>query len=172
MSNPIINFVVRGFQFLFAIIVLGLSVSLIRDHHWGNLPATLGFAAFVGGVSIVGALLGIAASWVTFLEGTIGLIIDGLVAIINVAGGILMAIKMKGAQCKDDGSLENANKLVRNDMLNGGCIDKETCYWFSDPDKIVSHCRESQADFVFMFLIAALLAASALLTFLRMRKGY
>lgn len=83
-----------------------------------------------------------------------------------------MALKLKGAQCKGNKSEENSRKLVYNDMLNGGCLDKETCYWFRDLGKILSHCRESQADFVFMFLIAVLLAASALLTFLRIRKSY
>lgn len=89
MAGSLTNFAIRGFQFLFGIVVLGLSVSLIRDHHWGNLPATLGFAAFVGGVTILGALLGLAATWVSFLEGAIGLIIDGVVALINTAGGIV-----------------------------------------------------------------------------------
>lgn len=55
IANPILNFVVRGFQALFGVVVLGISVSLIRGHHWGSLPASLGFSAFVGGVTILGA---------------------------------------------------------------------------------------------------------------------
>lgn len=82
-----------------------------------------------------------------------------------------MAIKMKGVQCKDNGDSDNAYNIIRNDMLNGGCIG-ERCYWYDNVNKILSHCRESQADTVFMFLTVAVLAASALLTFLRMRKGY
>ena len=89
MSNPLVNFIVRGFQFIFGVVILGLSVSMIRDHHWGNLPSTLGFAAAVGGVTILGALIGITATWISLLEGFVGLIVDGFVAIINAAGGIV-----------------------------------------------------------------------------------
>lgn len=89
MTSPLVGFVLRGFQALFAIVVLGLSVTLIRGHHWGNLPAVLGFSAFVGGLSFLAALVGLAGSFFSFLEGTIGLIIDGVVAVINIAGGIV-----------------------------------------------------------------------------------
>ncbi|CAO2657191.1 Nn.00g033170.m01.CDS01 [Neocucurbitaria sp. VM-36] len=171
MSNPLINFIVRGFQFLFGVVILGLSVSMIRDHQWGSLPATLGFAAVVGGVTILGALIGIAATWISLLEGAIGLIIDGFVAVINAAGGIAMAVKLNGVQCKA-GSFDNGLKLVRNDILNGGCRAKDVCYYYDDPDKILSLCKESQADTVFMFLTVVLLAVAAVFTFLRMRKGY
>lgn len=91
IANPILNFVVRGFQALFGVVVLGISVSLIRGHHWGSLPASLGFSAFVGGVTILGAALGVAALFLTFLDGMVGLIIDALVALINAAGGIVSA---------------------------------------------------------------------------------
>ncbi|KAF1841598.1 uncharacterized protein K460DRAFT_292460 [Cucurbitaria berberidis CBS 394.84] len=172
MANPLVNFVIRGFQFLFAIVILGLSVSLIRHHHWGNLPATLGFAAFVAGVSILGAFVGIAATWVSMLDGAVGLIIDGVVAVINAAGGIAMAVKLNGVQCKVEGSDDNSLKMIENNMLNGGCLSKSICYWYTEPLKILSLCKVSQADTVFMFLTVFLLAVSAVFTFLRMRKGY
>lgn len=91
IANPLLNFVVRGFQALFGIVVLGISVSLIRGHHWGGLPASLGFSAFVGGVTILGAALGVAGLFFSFLDGMIGLIVDGVVAVINAAGGIVSA---------------------------------------------------------------------------------
>jgi hypothetical protein len=79
----------RGFQFLFGVVILGLSVTLIRGHHWGSLPASLGYAAFVGGLTIVAALIGIAGTWISFLEGIVGMALDGLVAILNIIGGIV-----------------------------------------------------------------------------------
>lgn len=88
----ITNFILRSFQALFAIVVIGLSVTLIRGHHWGNLPVVLGFSAFVGGLSFLTAIVGLAAAWFSFLEGTVGLIIDGVVAVINIAGGIVRLI--------------------------------------------------------------------------------
>lgn len=91
----IANFALRGFQFLFGIVVLGLSVTLIRGHHWGSTPASLGFAAFVGGISILASLIGLAGTWVSFLEGVVGLAIDGVVALINIAGGVVSPTCLK-----------------------------------------------------------------------------
>jgi hypothetical protein len=88
-TSPIINWALRAFQALFGIVILGLSVTLIRGHHWGNLPSSIGYAAFVGGVTILAALVGVAATWVSFLEGVVGLAVDGIVAILNIAGGIV-----------------------------------------------------------------------------------
>jgi hypothetical protein len=91
IANQLLNFVVRGFQALFGIVVLGISVSLIRGHHWGSLPASLGFSAFVGGVTILGAAIGVAGLFFSFLDGMIGIIVDAVVAVINAAGGIVSA---------------------------------------------------------------------------------
>lgn len=85
-----------------------------------------------------------------------------------------MAIKLQGVQCKDGQSESNSEKILGNDLLNGGCIKNVGCYWIlkRDVGQLLSSCRSSQADTVFMFLTIAVLFASALLTFLRMRKGY
>lgn len=85
----ITNLALRGFQLLFGIVVLGLSATLIAGHRWGGLPATLGFAAFVGAVIIIGSIIGIASKWVSMLEGKIGMLIDAVVALIATAGGIV-----------------------------------------------------------------------------------
>ena len=89
MLSSLFNFVLRGAQALFGIVVLGLSVTLIRGHHWGDLPASLGYGAFVGGLSFVAALIGLAATWFDFLGGIVGLVIDGIVALVNLAGGVV-----------------------------------------------------------------------------------
>lgn len=79
----------RGAQALFGIVVLGLSVTLIRGHHWGDLPASLGFGTFIGGLSFVAALAGVAGIWFEFLGGMVGLVIDSVVALVNLAGGVV-----------------------------------------------------------------------------------
>jgi hypothetical protein len=173
IANPILNFVVRGFQALFGIVVLGISVSLIRGHHWGALPASLGFAAFVGGVTILGAAIGVAGLFMSFLDGKIGLIIDAVVAIINAAGGIvsircsldlefdqcklleraltwtqLLALKLRGVSCTE-ATIENAAKFASNTIINGGCRKKDDCWYFyeeNDPETMVARCRSVQAD--------------------------
>jgi hypothetical protein len=73
-------------------------------------------------------------------------------------------------------------KLARNDLFNGGVrmIEGEEWPWVAaeysdDPNKladvIIGHCMESQAAMVFMFLAAAVLVVSALVGFVRARKG-
>jgi hypothetical protein len=90
MSNaPIVDGILRTFQFLFGVVILGLSVTLIRGHQWGDLPSTLGYAAFLGGITIIAALVGVAAYWIHFLEGIVGAAIDVIVALLNIAGGIV-----------------------------------------------------------------------------------
>ncbi|KAI4929381.1 uncharacterized protein J4E92_005045 [Alternaria infectoria] len=180
IANPLLNFVVRGFQALFGIVVLGISVSLIRGHHWGGLPASLGFSAFVGGVTILGAAIGVAGLFFSFLDGMIGLIVDGAVAVINAAGGILtkvkvLALKISGVDCDGDTTIKNATKLILNDIFNGGCRAEDECWYYyaeNDPNTMKSRCKSTQADCVFMFLTVVVLAVTALLAFLRMKKGY
>lgn len=89
VASPLINWILRAFQALFGLVTLGLAATLIRDHHRGSLPSSLGFTAFVGGITILAALIGIAAVWLEFLDGIIGLAVDGLVAVLNIAGGIV-----------------------------------------------------------------------------------
>lgn len=89
IGSPLINWVLRGFQFLFGVVILGLCITLIRGHHWGELPASLGYGAFVGCVTILAALVGIAAVWLEFLDGIISLAVDALTAILNLAGAVV-----------------------------------------------------------------------------------
>jgi len=175
IANPLLNFVVRGFQALFGIVVLGISVSLIRGHHWGGLPASLGFSAFVGGVTILGAALGVAGLFFSFLDGMVGLIVDGVVAVINAAGGIVLALKISGVDCDGDPTLKNRAKLLLNDIFNGGCRAEDECWYYYEENGaniMKSRCKSTQADCVFMFLTVVVLAVTALLAFLRMKKGY
>lgn len=79
----------RGFQALFGICVLGLSVTLIRGYKWGSLPASLGFTAFVGGFSFLMAVISAVINWKNILQGKIAMVTDMLVALLNVAGGVV-----------------------------------------------------------------------------------
>lgn len=179
MLSGIANLVLRGFQALFAIVVIGLSVTLIRGHHWGSLPWQLGFACFAGGLAFIAALIGLAGSFFSFLEGMVGMIIDGVVAVFNILGGIILAVKLDGVKCEINDSARNAVALVENELLNGGTRDKVTWVEYQHQknvkkaeDVILSHCREAQADTVFLFLTAVVLLVSGVLLFLRARKGY
>ncbi|KAI1552298.1 MARVEL domain containing protein [Pyrenophora tritici-repentis] len=120
IANPLLSFVVRGLQAVFGIVVLGISVSLVRGHHWGSLPATLGFSAFVGGITILGAALGVAGIFLGFLDGTIAIVVDAVIALINLACGVLLAIKVSGADC-DMNTAKDADMVIHNNIFNGGC---------------------------------------------------
>ena len=90
MTSPIVNFAVRGFQILFAAVVLGLSVGMVKGQGPGSQsPISLRYTAFVGGVTFLTAIVGIAAEWVSVLQGMVGLIIDGIVMLLNIAGGVV-----------------------------------------------------------------------------------
>lgn len=85
----------------------------------------------------------------------------------------VLAIKISGVDCNGDIDYHSAAKIVFNDIFNGGCRRDDQCwYWFTDPEVMVSRCRSTQADCVFMFLAVLVLAVSAMLALLRMKKGY
>ncbi|CAI6338750.1 unnamed protein product [Periconia digitata] len=178
MMGSIAVFAIRGVQFLVAVIILGLSVNLVVEHKWGSLPATLGFTVFVSGISLVAVLAGFASIWVEKLQGKIGMIIDGVVALINVAGGALILIKLKDIDCKDESDTYRYNVLQENDLLNGGCIKvgKDiACLNMveeSRRSRLNGRCKQSQADAAFMFILVAALVGSATLAFLRLKRGH
>lgn len=93
-TSPILNFAIRGTQALFAIIVFGLSTTLIRGHKLGSLSSSLGFVAFVGALSFLAALLGIASHWLQVLQGHIGVLIDAIIVGVNIAGGIVGQLRV------------------------------------------------------------------------------
>lgn len=95
-----------------------------------------------------------------------------------------LAIKLKGTDCKvSDSDVAEGTGILLNDLFNGGCkkFGKDTACWVlreydlnekKIEDVLLGHCRESRAAMVFMFMATALLLASALMGFLRRRKGY
>ena len=79
----------RYSQFLFAIIVLGLSATLAKGQVQGSVPATIGYGSFTGGLGFLAAAVGFAALFVGFLDGIISWALDGLAGVAFLAGGIV-----------------------------------------------------------------------------------
>jgi len=138
----------RAFQFLFAIIVLGLSATLAKGQVQGSVPATIGYGSFTGGLGFLAAAVGFAALFVGFLDGIISWALDGLAGVAFLAGGIAFAVGLRGTDCSD------INTTVNNSLLNGVCSDNNC-----DGDsvgqieqKIQSRCTSAKADAAFMFL--------------------
>lgn len=87
----------------------------------------------------------------------------------------VLALKISGVDCDGDTTIKNATKLILNDIFNGGCRAEDECWYYyaeNDPNTMKSRCKSTQADCVFMFLTVIVLAVTALLAFLRMKKGY
>jgi hypothetical protein len=89
-----------------------------------------------------------------------------------------MAIKLAGINCERlNSSDEDAGKLFANDIICGG-IDKKMgkvlgCYYAYqlEVDTLISRCKSSTADTVFLWLTFIVLIVAATLAFLRSRKG-
>lgn len=83
------NFIVRGLQIIFGVIVLGLSIGAVKWQVIGTAPATTGYNAFAGAFGILTALIGIAAAFMEMIPELIMAIVDGLASVIFLAGGIV-----------------------------------------------------------------------------------
>lgn len=154
----IVAAILRFFQILFAAVVLGLSVNLAKgqagsddwdwlDHH---VPATTSYSAFTGGFGMFVALIGFVSLFVDFLQGIIMLVLDTLAGICLLAGGIAVAVGLRGTSCG------NPQQMFNNDLLNGGCGIQDKIHYckYGDgsEDTLKSRCKMDEADSAFMFL--------------------
>ncbi|KAF7162409.1 hypothetical protein CNMCM6106_009383 [Aspergillus hiratsukae] len=133
--------------FLFAVIVLGLSVTLAKGQRYGSVPAATGYAAFTGGAGMLAAAVGFAALFREPLNGIISWTTDGLASLALLAGGVAFAVLLRGTSCP------NIEMTWDNVLLSGGCttIDhQKTC--MSSPSKLKSRCTSAKADAAFMFI--------------------
>jgi len=159
----IITAVLRAVQFIFAVVVLGLSVDLAKGQVVGNTPATTGYSAFTGGLGIIAAVVGILALFIDALDGIITWAIDALASVCFLAGGIAIAIGLRGTDCSDP------TTLYKNDLLNCGStnIKKEgTLSWCKDKNTLSQRCRQDTADAAFEFMAFIICAALLVWTFL------
>ena len=87
--------ILRGLQSLLAIVVLGLSVTLIKGHnpdHYKDLsgvPKLLFLAACIGGLTLAGAITGFVLACTEFLRGYFEVLIDIVVLLANLVGGVV-----------------------------------------------------------------------------------
>lgn len=173
----IVSGIIRGVQILFAAVVLGLSIHLIKGQRTGNAPAITNYSAFTGGFGLIVAVVGIAALFVDALSGFIIMGVDALCALFYLAGGVVsytisflfpllaqsltltlvqaVAVHLRGVSC---GSSTVPNGLLLEDkaMLNGGCVTfdgRDMCGYVSSDSygTLQARCRESTADSAFMF---------------------
>ncbi|KAK3062494.1 hypothetical protein LTS18_003950 [Coniosporium uncinatum] len=171
----------RSVQIIFAAIVLGLSVSLAKGQGYGSVPATTGYSSFVGGFGIIVAAVGFAAIFIEKLNGIVIWVVDGLAAMFYLAGGIAIAVQLRGVSCSNNSTTSN------NALLNGGCFggkeardrcDSETCctYGYDRESKtfspeLKSRCQMDEADAAFMFMGFLITLGLIVVSFLVRRKS-
>jgi len=175
----------RGLQILFGAVVLGLSISLAKgqakspiryddgkDYKVPGLPARTGYICFIGAFTILAGLVGATAVLIEKLEGVITWGLDILTSLGLLAGGIMVAVGLKGTDCG------NVFTLFGNDLLNcgvrvlndqtyvGGCT---ATAFRKDQDPWKNRCRMYKADDVFVFF-ALLVTVAALAMSFRSKK--
>ncbi|EJT80118.1 hypothetical protein GGTG_00122 [Gaeumannomyces tritici R3-111a-1] len=167
----------RGFMFLAAAVVLGLSVTLAKHQVVGGPPAETSFASFTGGFGVFAAAVGIAAIFFEAIPSLVPLALDGLSALFFLAGGIALTMAMKDVSCT---STANGQDLVRylNKILNGGCYTPDNCgvnEGFRRSEDLVNElkgrCVRVQADFSFQYIAFVAALACLVVTFLSVRRS-
>ncbi|KAK0284190.1 hypothetical protein LTR35_005905 [Friedmanniomyces endolithicus] len=164
------NLIARAFQLLCGAVVLGLSISAIKWQYFGAAPATTSYSAFAGAFGVLAALIGIAASFVEAIPEVIMVGVDGLAAMLLLAGGLAFAIGLKGVTCNNDES------TAESSLLNGGSITSgtDTLYGFPTTNYhavLSGRCRTAEADSAFLFLGFLASLAAAVLCFLASKRG-
>ena len=89
MPSKIISIGLRFAQAVFGSVVLALSITLIKGQRYGMSPAATNYSSFVGAFTLLGAIIGLAATWIEFLQSFIGIGIDALILLFNLAGGVV-----------------------------------------------------------------------------------
>lgn len=101
-AGLVVTSALRGFQMLLAIVVLGLSVNLIKDHNnhvltndydytYSPAPTVLSISAAIGGVTLVAVALNLVVAWTGCLREYIELLVDVILVVANLIGGIVSA---------------------------------------------------------------------------------
>jgi hypothetical protein len=73
----------------FAVTIFGLSVALARGQVIESVPSETLYAVFVGGLGIVAALLGFAATSESSQNGPLNWVVDGVTGLALLVGGIV-----------------------------------------------------------------------------------
>ncbi|PSR77218.1 membrane-associating domain-domain-containing protein [Coniella lustricola] len=113
----IVSIIFRALQMLFAIVVVGLSATFMKDQHVGSVPVTTRYSVFVGAFGMIIGSLGLVALWLDGIPSIIPMAADAIAALLFLAGGIAWAVGMKGQSCTE----ASLKKLYDNALLNQGC---------------------------------------------------
>jgi len=164
--------ILRFVQVVFAAVVLGLSAVVVKNQIVGSNPA-INYATFTGAFGMIAAIVGCPAFFIEPLTGLVMSAVDALASLFFLAGGIAIAVKLRGIDCSSK-NVENWAKMSLNDMLNGGCLKikgQKRCAYEGDLGELSSRCKEVRADSVFQFFSFLVCIACAVLALYAMKRG-
>ncbi|KAF2110033.1 marvel domain-containing protein [Lophiotrema nucula] len=182
MVSKIAGIALRAFQFLFGVVVLGLSISLIKNSPLVDGPNSKhAYAAFVGAITTVTAIMGVLSLWFPAVGGIISMVFDGFIILVNLVGGLIIAITIGNIKCSSHrnsrSTFVNFSKLVSNSLIGCSLTSSDACTAWdrkSDDDVIhmlVGRCQMNQADAAFQFLTVLVLLGSLVVTWMRMKNN-
>ncbi|KAF1984232.1 hypothetical protein K402DRAFT_406202 [Aulographum hederae CBS 113979] len=163
----IIPIILRSVQIIFAAVSLGLAVGVLTSindfSNWDSVykPTQLTYAAFCGGFGIFAGLVGFVAIFFDKLDGIVTWVIDGLAALFFLAGGIAVAVAMKGVTCTD----------YTKEYCYTDDNDRPECQKLPYGDKLQGWCQMIEADAAFLFLAFIVCVGVFGLSFAMHRKG-
>jgi len=174
----------RGLQILLSIVVLGLAATLINAQVYGKPPTTISYSSFTGALGIIVGVIGVAGLFLTSIPEIAVIVLDGLLGVFFLAGGIAYAVGLKGTSCTDR-SVENVDSTGTNPLISEG----QTTYPNGIPGygieqglnsledlpeltvRVLGRCKQVLSDEIIQFVLFALAIGFLVLGFLRMRKG-
>ncbi|KAK4185943.1 marvel domain-containing protein [Podospora australis] len=174
----------RGLQFVFSVVVLGLAVTLIKGQVYGSSPTTTKYSSFTGAFGIIVAGFGAAAAFffdsTSWISGKTVLVmgLDAVSGLLFLAGGIAWAVALKDTQgCSADSSV-----LLLNDFINQGRTEDNQFGVIPDGERdaktiegrLKSNCEKAIADQSIQFVsfaICIVLLGLGFWNWRRVRKG-
>jgi len=161
----------RIFQIISAVIVLGLSVSLLQGQNprLSNAPIITTYNIFLGGWGLFTALIGLLAVCIIPLQNLVGgffvISLDGFSAFLYLCGAIAMAVRLGLGNCGDVSFTEF------NDIINGGyAFDEKGNFLVSSNVPFEARCQKAKATTAFLFFGMAAFLGSIGITLL-LRRG-
>lgn len=149
MVNAYIDPFLRILLFVFLIIVMGLTGSLINGSQWTNSRINFGIFVSVFGV-VFGVFYGLLAGFVEFLAFPVALAtIDFLDFVFTLSGGAAIAAGIRVHSCTNQDYLDN-NRITQ------GSSDR---------------CRKAQATTAFLFFAMAVTIAQMFISFTTVFQG-
>ncbi|KAL6719983.1 hypothetical protein ACLMJK_001904 [Lecanora helva] len=167
MAN-IVNIALRGLQFFFAIVILGLSGHLVASQTFGGAPSITNYEVFLGIWLFVISVIGLAGSFISALSGVVMVALDALSVLFTFAGGVGMAAKLGVHDCSCNKPDSSCPYLTNNVVINGGKNHEGSVDQYLNR---VQRCREAQADTAFVWFAFATFLGTFVLSFLSWKRG-